>query len=248
MTVVVGICCSDGVVVGADSAVTFGIGPQIRTIEQLAQKIDIVGNSVIVAGTGEIGLGQRFTAIVNQAWEEKIFEHLPITVGRALSKTAIDDFNLTHAKLGNFGALVAFPSKSGTQLCEFALHNFQPELKIPKRVWYVSIGSGQPIVDPFLGLIRRVFWEDEAPSYREAIFAVTWALTHAIDVNPGGIQGPISLAVLAQGKGGLHARLLDEDELSEHIDSVQGVEAHLRGYADKIGANADEAPDVPKPE
>ena len=51
MTAIVGVLCRDGVVIGTDSSATFTYGPQ-RTIEQPTEKLSIVDQSVIVAGTG----------------------------------------------------------------------------------------------------------------------------------------------------------------------------------------------------
>lgn len=72
MTILVGVLCSDGVVIGADSAATFG-NRGIRTIEQPYKKLNLIGSNVIVTFSGEIGLGQRFIEIVRKNKEEKIF-------------------------------------------------------------------------------------------------------------------------------------------------------------------------------
>jgi hypothetical protein len=52
MTVLVGVLCTDGVIVGSDSSATFGAAPNLSTIEQPIQKTFIVGNDVIFATTG----------------------------------------------------------------------------------------------------------------------------------------------------------------------------------------------------
>ena len=98
--------------------------------------------------------------------------------------------------------------------------------------WYASMGSGQLITDPFLGFMRRVFWRDDLPASQDGIFAVTWALQNAIEINPGGINGPMQIAVLGPGKKGqLFARLLEDSELAEHKVYVEGAISHLRNYA-----------------
>lgn len=94
MTILVGIKCTNGIVIGADSAATFAAG-QIRTIEQQTDKISIVGGSVIVAGTGQVGLGQRFTQIVEKTWEEKKFSGTPVDVGKYLCSITRKDFSET---------------------------------------------------------------------------------------------------------------------------------------------------------
>ena len=67
MTLIVGIRCSGGVVVGSDSAITFAAGPQTLTIQQRSSaKIEVIDDSLIVAGAGALGMGQRFTDITRQ--------------------------------------------------------------------------------------------------------------------------------------------------------------------------------------
>lgn len=246
MTVLVGLLCKDGIVIGTDSAATFSAG-QSRTIEQTTQKIDIIGDRVIVAGTGQIGLGQRFTAVVRKAWDEKLFRDNDIDIAKTLCAKGIEDFSSTHAPMGQFGCLVAYPTGNKANLCEFAISDFQPELKTD-RLWYVSMGSGQPICDPFLGLMRKVFWKDGLPTHQDGIFAVTWAIQHAIELNPGGINGPVQIAVLSTTKGELRARLLTDAELSEHINNVDAAITHLGDYANILrGKGPQNTPDIPKP-
>lgn len=63
MTAIVAVLCQGGVVVGADISVFLGPNAQYRTIEQSIEKLSIIGNRIIVAGTGADGLGRRFQAI-----------------------------------------------------------------------------------------------------------------------------------------------------------------------------------------
>ncbi len=246
MTVLLGLMCQDGVVIGSDSSATFGAGT-VSTIEQPVKKISIIENSIIVAGTGQVGLGQRFRTVVQDLWDRHIFskEKSYIDIGKQLCASGISDFSFTRANQGAYGALVAFPYRDKPYLCELSITDFQPEFK-DTNMWYVSMGSGQPITDPFLGLMRRVFWKNTIPRLNEGVFAVSWALEHAIDVNPGGIKGPQQIAVLANSSGNkLAARLLDDSEIAEHLDSVQGAEAHLSKYSEIIsGKNTKDAPDL----
>jgi len=246
LTILVGILCKDGVVVGADSAATFHAG-QTRTIEQVTKKIEIVADRVIVATTGAGGLGQRFTAVVAQAWQDKVFTNKPIEVGKALCAAGVKDFSSTAAPKGGFGALVAFPCQQKPHLVEFTEADFQPELKT-ENIWYVSMGSGQTIADPFLGLMRQAFWDDGVPSCKDAEFVVTWILSQAIKLNAGGVNGPMQIAVLQSSGGNLTARLLVPAAIEGHEDNVEGLIAHMRKYRDILrGGKIATAPDVPKP-
>ncbi len=244
MTVLVGVLCQDGVVIGSDSSATFSIG-DFRTIEQKVKKVEVVADDVILAGTGQVGLGQRFSAQVQSLRQTSPFPRSPhaIEVAKSVATETIKDFASTFCDKGQFGALMAFVTKEGFHLCEFQVKDFQPELKT-KNLWYVSMGSGQPITDPFLGLMRRVFWKDNMPRLNQGVFAVTWALQHTIELNPGGINGPMQIGILDPSKS-TKARLLTDDELSEHIDSVEGAERYLANYPSTIAGGS--AQPVPKP-
>jgi hypothetical protein len=105
-------------------------------------------------------------------------------------------------------------------------------------MWFASMGSGQPITDPFLGMMRRVFFGGgQQPSVIEGLFLTTWALQHTIELNPGGINGPPQVATLTlNAKGEPEARILGDDELEEHKNSVEAAEKHLSQYRDILNA------------
>jgi len=249
VTAIVGILCKDGVVVGADSAVTFAVTPQFASIEQKANKVSIVGNHVIIAGTGDVGLAQRFGNIVEQALKADLFARDKFDVVKLLARETILDLQQTFAKLGQYGALVGFCCQEQACLCEFAVADFQPEFKTLDGIWYGSIGSTQFMTDPFLGLLRDVFWSEGPPTVSEGEFAVTATLEHAIGLNPGGVAGPIQIGVLKrESAGSWAARLLTPEDVYEHSQSVKAARQHLRGFRKtQQPAAADDLPDVPKP-
>ena len=238
MTLVVGIQCSDGVVIGTDSAMTFGIAEQFHTIEQpIRRKIDIIEDKIIIAGTGQIGLGQRFTELTERLWKGKKFSDKSILdIGRLISHHTIQDFQSTFLKPGAFGALTAIPNKSKAELIEFAVADFQPEVKSEIN-WYASMGSGQPVADPLLGFVRTVFWGDDAPSCKEGIFATTLVLKLACSMTPHGVAGPIQMATLCREKREFTARYLTEDELHEHDQSVDEAISHFKDFRAKLAGS-----------
>lgn len=246
MTVVVAVLCDGGVVVGTDSSATCG-GLGLRTMEQEVRKVVVLRDEVIVAGTGEVGLGQRFVEIADDLAKKKVFsQKTPLDAARELCRLARADFESTGAckqvtsgsgqfLSADYGALVAFPNHNQPQLIEFAVGTLQPEMRTATSVWYASLGSGQLIADPFLGLMRKTFCPSGPPSLPTGRFITCWALDHTIDLNPGGIDGPIELAVLeADASGQLRARELPEEELQEHLVSVAEVHEHLAGFADRF--------------
>lgn len=245
MTALVGIYCKDGVVIGADSSATFTAG-QVRTIEQQTEKIELIGDHCILAGTGPIGLGQRFSDLVQLENKNSVFQGKLTAMGAAkhLCQQAINDFAQTGVGRGTYAALVAFGIRHEPFLCEFGLADFQPELKTSK-LWYCSMGSGQHITDTFLGFIRRVFWQDGPPNVNGGVFAATWTLQMAIELNPGGINGPINIAVLEKDKNGkLKCRMLSPADLQEHEQKIREMTAYIREFSQKD--KAESAPDIPK--
>ena len=220
MTLLVGIRCTDGVVIAADRAVTFG-SPQSATISHLAKKVTVISDQVIVAGTGQVGLGQRFAHQTEQLWKSSSFGKTPIEAVNKVANASINDFRQTDAPKGQFGALLAFPMRNQTHLVEFAVSDMQPEMK-DDGAWFVSMGSGQAIADPYLAFIRDALWEKGPPDITAGKLAAAWVMKRAISASPGFVAEPIDIATLSQGKG-------SSPDLCVIGDA--GVAPLVRGYA-----------------
>ncbi len=243
MTVLIGVRCTDGVVVGADSAATSAAG-HVSLLKLAADKIVIVGDRVIVAGTGQIGLGQRFAEQVKKAHDAKVFQKSSIEVAKQLSAMGRSDFGETTAPMGQYGALVACPAEGLGQLIEFAVSDFQPELKNGK-IHFVAMGSGQMLAEPFMSFVDRTFWKSKAPNVKTALFGVHWALAHTIKCSPGGVGEPICLASLTKVKGEWRAELVSDDVLQEQAEHMAAIEERIAGYKDEMLGQVEAVP-VPK--
>jgi 20S proteasome alpha/beta subunit len=250
MTAIVGVICKDGVVIGSDSAATFTAGRQ-NTIEQPSKKIHVIHNSVITAGTGSAGLDQRFNAIIESKWDS-IKNTPPNDVVNLICKLAIDNFQFTLNPFlfqemqkfqgfpgYSFGALLAFYHSNQFYLCEFALGNLQPELKT-EDLWYVSMGSGQNICDPALGFVRKIFWDGRQPNLNDGVFGTVWALRQAIELNTGGINDPIQLAIMSN-KG--EVKELIASECQEQNQHIKEFEDYLKLFKEKL---TESPKDIPK--
>lgn len=251
MTSIVGILCQDGVVIGADSSVTYvHEGPKFSQsmIEQPFEKIEIIDNHVILVGTGAIGQGQRFKAIVQRAWNSKELRSKDaLTGGKILSAEAINDFAETRAHQGTYGALVAFPCYGKAHLTEFALSDFQPEMKTDK-LWFTSMGSAQHITDTFLAFLKEVFWEKTIPNVNDGIFAAKWTLDHAVKINPGGVNGPVRIAILEKTGDSHKARIIPEEELQEHAQAIADAKTALAKFRNNYASvNHEDVPNIPQP-
>ena len=224
MTVLIGVLCSDGVVIGSDSSATFSAGT-LRTIEQPTKKINIIRNKSILACTGSVGFSQRAHLVISERdyrYDKKMKpENLAVDISKQCKNNFITkinnyDANLRqHTGLG-IGALYAVYLDSGPCLMEFDVQQFQPELK-NSDLWYVSMGSGQTIADPFLGFIRKVFWKNEQPTLSEGVIFVSWALQLTIDINPGGVGGNLQIATLSEQNGQWIAQDKTTEELKEYV-------------------------------
>ena len=250
MTILVGMRCVDGVVIGTDGSATFAIPSGPATVEQpTSQKLSIHGKKVIVAGSGPVGLLQRYRGVVGDMWAQKKLSGADVqTVGNELSAGGQKEFARTGIENPNIelSALVALPVNHRPVLYELPGNRqyFQPEVKEESDLWYVSMGSGQPIVDPFLGFLRTVFWSGGSPPLREGVVMTLCALEHACEVNPGGIKKPISIAVLEQIKKDYEARKYSEDELEEAREFLDGLRNAMIEYRDQFMSEG-QGPKIP---
>lgn len=244
MTVLVGVKCTDGVVVGADSAATSAAG-QTHLLKMASDKIEVIGGRVIVAGTGQIGMGQRFTKIVSDAHDAKLFQGKQVDVARQLAGLARNDFASTGCAQGQYGALVAAPMEDSGCLVEFAVSDFQPELKTAK-LNFVAMGSGQLLAEPFVSFVARTFWESKTPDVQSAIFGVHWALAHTLRTAPGLVGPPIAIATLTKQKKGWCAELLSDEVLGEQAQHMAAIEDSIAKYKEKLLEGV-EAPPPPEP-
>lgn len=255
MTAIVGILCKDGVVIGCDSARTVdGI------VEQPAEKLKIIGDSLIVVGTGDVGYIHRHLNTISIMWENGLFQPKEnesyFDVANKISYFSLSEFYKSNFHVMtqqaqtivnnfNIGSLIAFPYRDSFYLCQIQSGTIQP-LIYDSSYWYCSMGSGCLITDPFLGFIREVFWTDrKLPTLAEGIFCVNWALSMAIKINTGGVNGPIHIATLTKSSSGFIAKELSEDELKEHDDNIEEAKNALRYWRKKF-TESENTPVLPK--
>ncbi len=241
MTLIIGIKCSDGITVGADSAATLGTTTGLRTVIQPMAKLSIVRGQAIVAVSGPVGTAQLFKDRVDSAYND-LRNMSAEDAGRTLRQAFLQDQEIT-LKVASLAQSVVGPAAQGDVLCQTLVaaapgkppylvqfdYQCAPELATDDLP-FVAIGSGQSIADPFLAFLRRVFWQDSLPSLNEGSFAAVWTLQHAILAAPGGIAAPISIANLQVTSGQPSARLLPEGEIKEHYEAVGAAEDRLREF------------------
>ena len=246
MTVLVGVLCTDGVVIGSDSIATSSMGQFPLIHIPFDGKIRVFDNTVIVATTGAIGFAQRLHEHIEEAIKGRVFANLAVRECTTnISQRFLTDLGKSlvqnHPQNGiNFGALIAAPLKAGPFLAEYGTADFQPELKTEK-LFFVSMGSGQVLADPFLAFVSRVLWKGKMPTVDEAKFGVYWVLAHTITLAPGKVGPPIRLATLRKVADKWVASEQDTQEFDQYIGEL---EAHIAKF---IRAPVEEAPSEPPP-
>jgi len=260
MTLIVGILCQDGIVVGADGAASLGVMGQM-TARQPTKKLALIQDCMIVGVSGTVGLSQRIAGMMQRLHEGMAFrgKDRPVRPDEALATirtqiwTEILEMefkvaNLTQPVLGNnisridasCFSIIALPISK--QLCLFQLdQQGHPEMA-SKDLPFVAIGSGQHGADPFLSFLRRIFWPDHQPNLAEGIFATVWTLDHAIKTSPGGVADPMQIATLQIDKNGkASCRELCDNDLAMHREAVTNAEKYLREF------NLQKAPALAQP-
>jgi hypothetical protein len=243
VTLIVGIRCSNGAVIGSDSAATFGALGQ-QTIQQPTSKIHVIGGSMILGVSGPIGLSQRIEAELIRLHDSNAFSgKSPVEIGvlvrgdlwsnvleREFKIAAVAQSVVNQVALQSVlcSALLAVPVGDHAEIITFDQQG-TPELA-SDDLPFATIGIGQQIADPFLAFLKRVFWPGRPPTLSEGKFAAQWTLQHATDIHPGGVAKPISIYQLAKQEGTWTPRRLDDRDQEEHKQAISAAEAHLRDF------------------
>ena len=265
MTLILGIRCSDGVVLGADGSATLGaLGAQTAR-QQSVKKLKIIHGKIVFGLSGPVGLGQLLGACVEEAHGKSHLQHRVEQVAEYLrgafwkliqpemQSAAVSQPIIGHqaaASSAVCSTILALPLLGQPELLQFN-HQASPEIATPELP-FVTIGSGQAIADPFLAFIRRVVWCMKPPTIQDGILAAVWTLLHAIETNPGGIAEPMSVVVLRKekgqkGKDDFTARELAPEELEEHREAVKDAEDQLAQWRDKMSLKATGEATIPPP-
>ena len=98
--------------------------------------------------------------------------------------------------------------------------DFQPEIKAEK-LFFVSMGSGQMLADPFLAFVSKVLWKNKMPTVEEAKLGVYWVLDHTVKLASGKVGPPIRLATLRMTEGKWTAAEQDTQEFAQYVEELE---------------------------
>jgi Proteasome subunit len=263
MTLIIGILCQDGVVLGADGMATFGALGQ-RTIQQSTKKLTIIGNCIAIGTSGPVGLGQRFTATLEELWSNRKLSgkapHEATTILQdsfwQYARREFEAAKVTAPLLGQSAlesaisyTVLAMPLGKKACLIQFNQH-CSPELA-SSDLPFIAIGSGQLLADSFLAFLRRIFWANRLPRVSEGVLATVWCLEQAIRTNPGGVGQPIQVITLEKTPTDWAVRELAGTDFEEHLQAIQDAESILAKYSGFLKPMGDDdsppGPELEKP-
>lgn len=254
MTLLVGIRCSDGVVVASDSAATFGNGQQPTIGQQVVQKVWKLNNHIIYCGTGAVGIAQIISDHIRTMWDNRAFgghmtpEAAMDKIGKAILQLVVPYIQTSEMTgspdTSRCKSLVAIPIAQTPELFQFDI-NGAPE-RCNDGLPFVALGSGQLIADPFLAFLRRLLWSHRVPTLSEGRLAAVWTIDHVRRTNPGGVGGDIQLATLeATGRSMPQVTVASQSQVEEHLQKVHLAEEALVSNLTGGGVSAGQPAEIP---
>lgn len=245
MTVVVAFLCSDGAVVAADSMLTSSMGG-LPVAHHTGRKVEVLAGQQVFAFAGDHGQGSRFKIMADGSYGQIAQTNHPIEYPLALSRSLVAQFQSTGiGNAVNLNTVVAFEHGNQHHCCVFE-GLIQPRL-LDAHHFYAALGSGKLSADPFIRFLVEVFCQAGPPNVREAVFLAAWTVEHAIHTSPGGVAGPMRIAVLERDDTGhYNAREVPDTEIEEHRQAIESAAQALRDWRDAIQTGK-AALDVPPP-
>lgn len=237
MTLIVGIKCADGVVVGADGGVSIPGG-----ILEPARKLRVLHDELIMGVAGHNGLGQLFRDRVARFWkstDKPASDETTTEYVRRIRNAILEDavtvaaqanaFKPHHGGISehvNFESLIALPINGQSELIRIApggslaVENNGPP--------YFAIGSGAAQATPFLAFLRRIFFRDRLLGFDEGVLFAAWAIQNAIELGVPNVSLPLQIISLSCAESnetnGVSVREFDEAEIGITLELVSNFE------------------------
>jgi 20S proteasome alpha/beta subunit len=243
------------VVIAADRQATHGAMGQ-QTVGQPVTKIRVIKGDMLFASSGQNGLGQQLAAIVedkrpeftNQTyhkWIAKLQDHFRPVINKGFETAGLAARVMGNAAAADAicGSLLAAPFRDGLKLVEIT-----PQVAVERmtaELPFISMGSGKPSADPFLGFLRKVYWPTDLPTITEGVLAAYWTVQHAIDLKVAGVGFEVDVFVVEPDGKEFVARRLDDADLTEHTEFMRASEEALRGMRDQMTSAARAAEEAP---
>ncbi len=232
MTVILGVLCRDGAVIGSDgaSSATRSSRSSGREIsyERAKQKVGILSSEALGATAGRAAVGQRMKFGVDKFFIALDKEPSDSCALRAsLRKRILEELeDCGREPSDNDSILVNIPYQGQQILMSMKGKNLEP-CTVEEDLFYTAIGSGAKLAEPFFEFRRGTFWYEKLPTVSEAKIGVAWTLQHTVDTSSRGVSFPLNIAL--REVGGI-PRLLERKEIEEALETVRRMQNKLREY------------------
>ncbi len=241
MTLIIGIRCDQGVVLGADGATTIG------GLTEPTRKLKSIDDEMIMGVAGVVSLAQLYHDRVSHLWRSELreassqqsVENVQRWIRNVIyadAKRAIETSKEIRDLIGERAAsgkvstnsLIALPVRSKPELltCDFTGESYAATEDLP----YSAIGSGAWVANPFLSFLREVFWNGGYPSISQGLLSIVWTLIHAIRVGIPGVSSPIQVLGLVLSDDKWVVREMTEEQIQSFGSHVNNIESYLASY------------------
>lgn len=247
MTLIIGVKCQDGIVIGSDSIETFGTGIE----QEVSNKIEYVANDSLMASAGAVGLSQLIKEKLRISWESVqnqddvysmrilLEELIWSEIRRAMDHASEAQEFLQQDLMPTVQtrSLLAVPLKGTPVLLDIS--EIGQSFEVTSESPFVSIGSGDFQADPFLAFVKRLVWNRSQPTtIDDGVLGVLWALQHVIEVNGGlGVGGSPVIATLQKVESLWEADIRKGPLLDQHLQRIAGAENAVFTYLNDLYAN-----------
>lgn len=271
MTIIIGVLCQDGAVVGADTTVTTTNTDRIAVAKDTTQKIRVFEeHCAVFTHCGEGGDGQRLERHFRNVAREVATRRRRVSIvdvaelvqkgvhsafapyidgvqhafHEATSRdVGLDEFERFYSRVsGSNGCIFTIPTSDGPAIIAVEGGGRACWHLSPPRETTVVMGSGDTIGLPFLLFVRRVVWDSQIPFVDDAVLGVLWTIQHAIGHAVSGVGGEAQIAVMRDGERS--AQMLGPEELGVPKRLIEEIEESMRDVG-RRGVHPDDA--VPSP-
>ncbi len=259
MSLIVGIRCSDSVILAASGPARLPSSDGWPLARQRERRLRVVAGQAVLGVSGHDGLAQemalslesRLGAFAGQepaeeAARARVRESLAAPVQRtvAIHRTlqglpglghTTDGFALCHA-------LVALPLSDSLRL--YVMDPDCSVTEITEELSWATVGKGRAETEPFLAFLRKVVWQGEPPTAAKGELAAYWALRHAIETSPALLSEPVQVIVMELAADG-SIKISERDE-SEIAALQRRVEANEQAIRESLQAERSEGRAPPR--
>jgi hypothetical protein len=245
MTILVGILCDEGIVIGSDGMASLGDVGSFVGLGNI--KTHVVLNKLIVSCAGRDDLMTEFINFLNLNYYKFIIEseysedvfYLANKIGQEFARYMVDAIKLLPSELNakllqeitengfTFGALIALVFKNKHYLISYD-NRLRPNLLRENGIWHKIIGTGYVVAEPSVHLVKKLLNIHSKPNLNRAQLLSYWTIAHAIEVSSGGIGGVISIFTLGKQPDGSYR--ISEDKTSEYKSAIEDMYKHIWNY------------------